>query len=55
MLITDTIKKKLILDCILYINYSLCFWKSGNGIKPLIDSNSNINIITSIYTLKLDI
>lgn len=53
MLVTYIRKKDTTLNCILYIYYLVFFWKSDNIIKTLINYNSKVYIITSIYALKL--
>lgn len=42
-----------LLDWIPYIYYPLCFQKNIVGVKPLINSGSEINTITPEYALKL--
>ena len=48
-----TSTKKEILKYILYIYYLNCFQNNNSNIKTLIYFNSEVNIIASIYTLKL--
>ena len=50
---TNTIKKNITLDYILYIHYLICFKKNNQEIKLSIKIGSKIKVITSIYTLKL--
>lgn len=53
MSLTSTSKKDIILHYISYIYYLVYFQKNSNNIKTLIDSNTKIKTITSIYALKL--
>lgn len=51
---TSISHKTIALVNILYIYYLVYFLKSNNNIKVLINFNSEVNIITFVYTLKLD-
>ena len=55
MLVTITSKEKITLDYILYIYYLVNFWRNSNYIGTLIAFDSKVNIITFIYTSKLDL
>lgn len=48
-------KRDKTIDCILYIYYLICFKTDNNDNKTLINFNNNVNILTSNYTLKLDV
>ena len=53
MFMTNARKKDMTLNYILYIYYLVCFQKYNNNIEALIESSNKVNIITTIYALKL--
>lgn len=51
-LVTEASKENnIILNWVLYINYLI--WFKKNKVQALINSDSKVNVIISIYTLKL--
>lgn len=51
---TKTSKKNYMhLETIPCIYYPFCFWKDIIGIRALIDSDSEINVMTPVYAAKL--
>ena len=53
---TEASKKKHVsLEQVPYIHYLLRFHKDNLGVRALIDSDSEINAISLVYTSKLDL